>query len=82
MHWPADLEAMRVHWPTRDGQALDVRPVFLYPTLEVTQARVGKAFDTLSLVPMTASIHPSMPAAEDLAAGWRVLDTSNLGPGI
>ncbi len=75
--WPADLEAMRLHW---DG--LDVRPVFLCPTLEVTQARnaarVGKAFDTHNLVPMIASIHPSMPAADYREAGWRVLDTTNL----
>lgn len=32
--WPADLEARRVHW-----QGLDVRPVVLCPTLEVTRAR-------------------------------------------
>ncbi|GGO27930.1 AAA family ATPase [Deinococcus humi] len=75
--WPADLEAMRVHW---DG--LDVRPVFLSPSLEVAQARnaarTGKAFDTQNLVPMIAALHPSMPPADYLAAGWRVLDTSNL----
>lgn len=75
--WPTDLEAMRVHW---DG--LDVRPVFLCPTLEVTQARnaarSGKAFDTQTLVPMIAALHPAMPPAEYRAAGWRVLDTSGL----
>ena len=75
--WPADLEAMRGHW---DG--LDVRPVFLCPMLDVTQARnaarTGKAFDTQHLVPMIAAIHPAMPPAEYRAAGWRVLDTSNL----
>lgn len=75
--WPADLEAMRVHW---DG--LDVRPVFLCPTLEVTQARnaarTGKAFETLKLAPMIAALHPAMPPADYLAAGWRVLDTSAL----
>ncbi|OLV19416.1 secreted protein [Deinococcus marmoris] len=80
--WPTDLEAMRVHWATQEGQELDVRPVFLCPTLEVTQARnaarVGKAFDTLNLVPMIAALHPSMPPADYRAAGWRVLDTSNL----
>ncbi|CAM3649125.1 AAA family ATPase [Deinococcus frigens] len=75
--WPADLEAMRAHW---DG--LDVRPVFLCPTLDVTQARnaarAGKTFDTQNLVPMIASIHLAMPPADYLEAGWRVLDTSNL----
>lgn len=75
--WPADLEAMAVHW-----EGLDVRPVFLAPTLDVTQARnaarVGKAFDTRNLVPMIAALHPAMPPADYRAAGWRVLDTSDL----
>ncbi|CAM3669011.1 AAA family ATPase [Deinococcus saxicola] len=75
--WPADLKAMRVHW-----NGLDVRPVFLCPTLEVTQARnaarTSKTFDTLNLVPMIAVLHPSMPPADYEKAGWQVLDTSDL----
>ncbi len=75
--WPADLEAMAVHWA-----GLEVRPVFLNPSLAVTQARnaarTGKTFDPRVLEPMIAALHPAMPPADYLAAGWRVLDTSAL----
>ena len=60
-----------------------MRLVLLCPTLEVTQtrhaARTGKAFDTRNLAPMIAALRPAMPPADDHAAGWRVLETSNLG---
>jgi chloramphenicol 3-O-phosphotransferase len=75
--WPADLEMMAQHWA-----GLDVRPVLLAPTLAVTQARnaarLGKTFDTATLAPMIAALHPAMPPADYRAAGWRVLDTTAL----
>ncbi|GGM06451.1 AAA family ATPase [Deinococcus aerophilus] len=75
--WPADLDTMALHW-----QGLEVRPVFLNPSLAVTQARnaarTGKTFDPRILEPMIAALYPTMPPADYLAAGWRVLNTSAL----
>lgn len=75
--WPTDLPMLRVAW---DG--LDVRPVLLAPTLAVTHgrnaARVGKPFDTTMLVPMIDALHPGLQTADFWAAGWHVIDTSDL----
>ncbi|WP_412028530.1 AAA family ATPase [Deinococcus yunweiensis] len=75
--WPTDLPMLRVAW---DG--LDVRPVLLAPSLAVTHgrnaARVGKTFDTALLVPMIDALHPGLQPDDFWAAGWHVLDTSDL----
>ncbi|MBZ9711731.1 AAA family ATPase [Deinococcus multiflagellatus] len=75
--WPADVAPMAAQWT-----GLDVRPVRLFTTLEVAhhrnRTRTNKTYDTQSLVPLIDGLYGQMPPEAYRAAGWAVVDSSQL----